>query len=582
MFQSSRRSLLVAFTATLIAACAATPPTPTADVVLQDGRIYTLDPAQPWAEAVAFRDGVIAFVGSSVDVAKFEGEQTQVIDLAGAMAMPGLIDAHIHPIRGARKELYECRFPFSATPEEIQATVARCVSERSNDEWVIGGQWDSGFFERFEIESPRALLDEVSGDVPVLLNDDSLHNTWANSAALRAAGITADSEDPEGGTILREASGAPNGVLLETAAKIMLESAPPFTLEQNQRAAREFARIVNAYGITGVKAAATRDDEIAGLAAAGRAGELSVRVAISIRGSHEMRRDPLDYERIERLRRDNAAPNVDLNFVKFFLDGVPTPARTAGMLDPYVADAKHGDSYRGGELLLTVDPLAQDLIELEKRGFTVKMHAAGDRSLREALDAIEVARRANGNLALRHEIAHAGYVHPDDIPRFAALNASPDFSPYLWHPSPIIDAVILAVGNERGPRYWPTRDLIDAGAQIIVGSDWPAAVEEADPWIGMEALVTRADPRGQASGKLWPEQAITLEEALVLFTRNGAAALRRETEIGSLEVGKSADLIVLNHNLFEIDPSAISDTRVTQTWFKGERVYGAAQPADAH
>ena len=190
-----------------------------------------------------------------------------------------------------------------------------------------------------------------------------------------------------------------------------------------------------------------------------------------------------------------------------------------------------------------------------------------------ALDAIEATRKANGHSGLRHELAHAGYIDETDLPRFAELDAVADLSPYLWHPSPIIDSVVQAVGSPRGERYWSIKDLLDTNAPILAGSDWPAAVETIDPWAGIEAMVTRADPRDQFPGVFWPEQAITLEQALKIYTIDGARALALDHMTGSIEVGKSADMILLSHNLFEINAGAIGNTEVHATYFEGELVY---------
>ena len=544
-----------------------------ADTVLSGGKIYTLDADEPWVEAIALEDGLIAFLGSSDGASELIGPDTRVVELDGRMVMPGIIDGHVHPLRGAVKELYHCSFPFTAAPEEVQNTVARCLVEQQEASWIVGGQWDSGFFERFELESPKRFLDQIAPDKPVLLKDDSLHNAWVNTKALEAAGITVATPDPEGGRILRDADGAPNGVLLETAAKMMNRFVPEYTTAQQVAAAQEFSRIANAYGITGAKAASTYEHEIAALHAADKAGQLNVHVAVSMRTVDGARSQPLDLDVLETKRRKYASAHVHTDFVKIFLDGVPTPARTAAMLAPYTPDPKTGERTDGGPLLVPIKPLAQDLAELDKRGFTVKMHAAGDRSVRVALDAIQATREANGDSGLRHELAHAGYVDSADIPRFGELNAVADLSPVIWYPSPIIDAVISAVGEERGPKYWPVRDFIDAGAPLLAGSDWPAAVPDANPWTGIEALISRRDPSGAAPAALWPEQAITLEEALAIYTMSGARALRMENQIGSLEVGKSADLIVLDRNLFEVPVQDIGGTRVDMTFFEGRLVH---------
>jgi len=250
---------------------------------------------------------------------------------------------------------------------------------------------------------------------------------------------------------------------------------------------------------------------------------------------------------------------------------VPTPARTAAMLAPYVPDA-NGDITRG---LLHVEPLTliADLIELDKRGYTVKMHAAGDWAIREGLDAVEATRKVNGSDGPHHELAHAGFVAESDFHRFAQLNVIADQSPVIWYPSPIIEAVGAAVGAERASHYWPMHSLLANHARLAAGSDWPSVVPSMDPWGGVEAMITRSDPYGNSPAQLWPEEAVSLTDALLIYTLGGARALRREQQTGSIEIGKSADFIVLNHNLFKEPAAAISDVRVDMTFFQGREVY---------
>ena len=420
--------------------------------------------------------------------------------------------------------------------------------------------------------SPRKLLDSVSGDYAVVLADDSGHNAWVNSKALELAGIDADTRDPEGGTIERDAQGNPTGVLLETAARLIDDVVTPWTERQLVDAAAHSIAVATRYGIVGLKDAGAFNHAAIPFRALDQAGRLTLHAASCVPTPYEHRTTPLNYAAIEAARDAHASENVHTHFVKLFLDGVPTPARTAAMVEPYLADKTHGHDYTG---LLHLDPelLKQDVIELDRRGFTVKMHAAGDRSVRVGLDAIAAARRANGKSGLRHELAHAGYISKQDLARFRELNAVADFSPYLWHPSPIIDAVLAAVGPERGPRYWPTKDLLATGAEIAPGSDWPAAVPDANPWIGIEALVTRRDPREESDGVLWAEQAVSLSEALRIFTLSGARALRLDDVSGSVVEGKFADLIVLDRHLFEIPVDQVGETQVDMTFFKGSLVH---------
>ena len=241
------------------------------------------------------------------------------------------------------------------------------------------------------------------------------------------------------------------------------------------------------------------------------------------------------------------------------------------MLEPYLPDAKHGAGFKG-ELQHSQTDLNAALIELDKLGLTVKMHATGDGGARAALDAIAAARKANGDSGLRHEVAHAELIAASDIPRFRALNAVAELSPILWYPSPLVAMISQVIGRERAQQFWPIKSMLDAGVNMIYGSDWPSVVPSPSPWPGIEAMITRKDPYGQASAALAPEQAISLADALVIFTRNGARAMRMEKDSGSIEVGKSADMIVLDRNLFDIAPELISDTQVVETLFEGRVV----------
>lgn len=543
-----------------------------ADRLLLNGCVVTLDPARPRAEALAVRDGRVLAVGATADLQACVGPATEMIDLQGRMVMPGLFDGHCHPTKGAIAQLFSCRFPFDATPEDIAAAVRASLAQDPEARVILGGRWGSSFFERHALPSPRRWLDALAPTRAVYLRDDSGHNGWANSAALHLAGIDRDTPDPKGGRILRDATGEPDGRLLEEADSLARNRLPDWTPAQYRAGVLEMARIANAYGIVGVNDADASEPLLRAYHDTDQAGELNVYVAASISTPYGHRTSPLDVARYETLRDRYASPRVDTRFVKIYEDGVPTSARSAAMLDPYLPHPDFAPEFRG-LLHVDEDTLAADIAAFEARGFTVKLHTAGDRAVRVALNAIERAHRASGRTDLRHELAHAGFVAPGDLPRFRALNAVADLSPYLWFPSPIIDSIVSAVG-ERGRRYWPIRDMLDAGTPMLVGSDWPAAVASMNPWPALAALVTRRDPQGRTPGALWPEQAIALEDALRLFTVEGARALRRVDHTGSIAAGKSADFIVLDRNLFAIAPEAIAGTEVLATYLAGQRVHG--------
>ncbi len=549
---------------------------PGADKILYNGYIYTMEADQPTAEALAIKNGIIMAIGSSAHIRKLGDEQTEFFDLKGRMVMPGLNDGHSHPMEGALASLFSCKFEFTATAEDIARTLKSCIKKNPDALWIVGGRWDSSFFENNDISSPRQWLDQYSGDKAVYFSDDSGHNGWANSKALQLAGMTKDTQDPKGGTIVRDSEGIPNGLLLEEAQTVMEKQLPDWSEEQYQAGAREMNRIANAFGITGIKEAIARDPILKAYHDVDQAGGISLHIAASISTVYGHREVPLDYKRLEDLRDRYASKNVDTRFVKITNDGVPTVSRTAAMLEPYLPHKDFPENFTG---LIHVDQalMVKDLTELEKRGFTVKIHTAGDRAVKQALNAIEAARKNTGRFDLRHELAHAELVAPEDLPRFRQLNVVADLSPYIWHPSPIVQSIFDALGD-RAEYIFPIRTFMETGTAVLAGSDWPSAVASLNPWVGIEAMITRRDPAGKTPGALWPEQAITLEQALRIFTIEGAKALRLEAETGSLKVGKLADLIVLNQNLFTIEPTDIAETVVEMTFFEGRIVHDLANP----
>ncbi len=559
----------------MLTACQDLPASKSADLMVVNAKIYTL--AEPeWAESMAITNGRISYIGSVEGAEKLVGPVSQRLDLDGRMVMPGINDAHLHPVDGALKALYRCNFPFTAGPLEVQSAVLECVRNSGDQQWIIGGQWDSDFFVNNDVASPRGLLDEVSDDKAVFLRADSGHDAWLNSKGLELAGINKHSHQPEGGTIVRDEKGEPNGLLLEKAKYAAEKKLPANTEEQYVNAARELIQIANAYGVTGMKDASAEEADVKSLTALASSGELTAHMATSLRVRKEdWTAAGFDTSRLLRVRDQYTNNNVDTRHVKIFMDGVPTSSRTAAMLMNYLPVSEQEPAHNG-DVHFSLVQLSEMLITLDALGFTVKIHTAGDRSVRMALDAIEITREKNGRSGLRHELAHAGYIHPDDISRFRPLNAVADLSPYIWYPSPIIDSVLRAVGP-RGERYWPMRALIAANAPILAGSDWPAAVSSMNPWVGIEAMVTRANPNDETEGELWPEQALSLAEALRVFTLGGAKALRLEQETGSLETGKLADFIVLNKNLFEQASSEIGSTEVEATFFEGKLVYSRDQ-----
>ena len=543
-----------------------------ADRVLRNGAIYTVNDAQPWADAVAIADGRFVAVGSDAEIDEFVGEGTEVTDLQGRMAMPGMFDIHIHPVDGAMAALYDCSFPFTYTVEEILEHVAGCAAETEAGEWIRGGQWAVGLA-TLDQSIDAKLLDTVSPDNPVFLMDSTVHNAWVNSLALERLNIGPDTPNPPGGSIVRDSEGMPIGVLIDDAAYNAISTLPDYSPEQYEEALAWIVEMLNRYGVTGFKDAIAEAGALRAYSALDRSGRLNTRVAASliwkrawIQGheDHLLNIEQRDVYRSERVNPD---------FIKIFLDGI-APSRTAYMLEPYLPHDAFPADFRG-EPLHDSATLAEDVTNFDAQGLTVKMHAVGDGALRQGLDAIEAARAANGPSGLRHEISHAGIMHADDIGRFGELGAIPELAPILWYPVPgVVEAQTAAIGRERAEFSFPIRSLVESGSEPAFGSDWPAVVPTPNPWPGVEALLTRQDPYLEDPQETkWAEQAVDLETALEIVTINGARALKVADIAGSIEVGKSADLIVLDRNLFEIPASEIADTQVLATIFEGNTVY---------
>lgn len=546
------------------------------DLILRHAAICTMDPARPWAQAVAVRGGRIAAVGTLADALAAAPEAT-VVELPGRMVMPGLLDVHNHFVWAGRAELYELFVPPVFSLEQVLGAVREAAAKEAPGEWVVGGIWGSGLIGQLDAAA-RARLDEAADGRPVMLRDDSHHNRFVSSAALALAGITRDTPNPPNGEIVRDpATGEPTGLLLESASALAemavgraLEAAPHLDVE----AAAHAVRRLNACGVVGMQEALTTRAVLRALKTLEGQGRLTAWVL----GSLPVTEAPLAPgeagEALLAMRDSHRSRHFRPDAGKIFLDGVPT-ARTAAMIEPYLPDTAHGCCFRGGATL-NVPQLARVLADCEARGMAVKIHCAGDAAVRIALDAIDVLRSFNGP-GLMHQIAHASFVDPAEVPRFAELGVLADLSPALWFPGVIVDAIRAAVPGERVDRFWPIRDLQQAGALIAGGSDWPV-VPDPSPWPAIQGMVTRRDPTGRFEGALWPEQALALPETLKAYTVNAARAMGLAETTGSIEVGKSADFAVLDRHLFEVPAEQLAGTQVLATWFEG-RIVHEAQPS---
>ncbi|MGX9355808.1 amidohydrolase [Roseobacteraceae bacterium S113] len=517
-------------------------------------------------------DRIIA-VGSQADVINLSGPGTVQHALHGRFVMPGLVESHTHALWGACRTLFDVYVGFAASLDDLLHAVSERCSRTPAGEVVFGGPWRPPMRPNMGA-NPRTLLDAISKDHPIILHDASQHLLWCNSYALEKAGIGPETPDIAGGIIERDPNnGAPNGILAETA------TAPARALvvrseAQLADALREAVRYFNAFGFTAFKEPMAFEADLETYRAGDARGDLTLHMAAHIVHSSPLGGATVPYQEMDRLRSTYATDNIRLGFAKLFLDGV-APGFTASFIEPYLAVSGYDAAAHNPDdtLLIAPDALNDMLVQLDRRGFTVKMHAVGDNAIRKGLDAIAAARKINGFSGLRHEIAHSNYVSDDDLSRFNALGAIAEMSPKMWYPNPGTTVQRALLGDDRVLKNHRIGDLLGAGAELIYGSDWPAAAPDANPWTGLSGMLSRQNTDPTYPGVLAPEQAITLAQALPIFTCNGARALGMAGETGVIKSGAWADFLILATDLTKCSPAQIAEITPQQTIWKGRSVF---------
>ncbi|MDC0773646.1 amidohydrolase [Streptomyces sp. HD] len=540
-----------------------------ADLLFTGGPVLT--PEGRTASAVAVTGDRITAVGRE-EVHGLAGPRTEVVDLAGRLLLPGFQDAHVHPVP-AGLELSQCDLTGTRTAHETLAAVRAYADAHPEREWITGGGWS---MEAFEGGTPtRELLDAVVPDRPVYLPNRDHHGAWVNSRALALAGITRDTPDPADGRIDRDASGEPSGTLQEGAMQLVGRLTPPATQADRVAALLHAQRHLHALGITAWQDALVgdflgMDDPSQAYLAAARDGSLTARVVGALWWDRER-----GAEQIPELAERRAALShgrFSATSVKLMLDGVAETG-TAALLDPYLDKCGCVTANRGTSF---IDPeqLPKYVTELDALGFQCHFHALGDRAVRDALDAIEAARAANGPSDTRPHLAHLQVVQPADVPRFARLGAIANIQP-LWaaHEPQMDELTIPFLGPERAALQYPFGALLRSGARLAAGSDWP--VSSPDPLHGIHVAVNRVGLGGDTPVFL-PGERIGLAEAFAAYTA-GSAHVNHLDETGEVRVGALADLVVLDRDPFDGAPEAIGDTRVAQTYVGGARVYAAQE-----
>jgi predicted amidohydrolase YtcJ len=549
-----------------------------ADLAFVNGPAYTVDAARSWANAVAVKDGRIVAVGSDDEVHPWVGRRTDVIDLAGRLLLPGFQDSHAHPVASG-VDMLQCDLTAAHALADYERIIRTYADEHPDDPWIVGSGWSMDIFPRGN--PAKEILDALVPDRPVYLPSRDGHSAWVNSRALELAGITSETLDPPDGRIERTDTGEPQGTLQEGAMYAVSQLAPVESEETRAEGLRVAQRHLNRLGITAWQDAIVDVDLMyrsygTYVDAAGR-GDLSARVVGALWWQRHLGMEQV--EDLLELRANGRVGRFQATSVKIMQDGVIENG-TAATLTPYLDVHGHPTDNSG---ISFVEPafLKEVVTRLDAEGFQVHFHALADRAVREALDAIEAARAANGANDNRHHLAHIQVVHPNDIPRFHRLGVVANGQP-LWAmlEGAMVHLTIPFLGPERSGWQYPFASLHRAGAVLAFGSDW--SVSSPDPLEEMHVAVNRTEPDRYTYASpddprepFLPDERVDLPTAVAAFTIGSAFVNHLDDVTGSLEVGKFADLVVLDRNVFTEPPDRISEANVAYTFVEGRPVYEA-------
>jgi predicted amidohydrolase YtcJ len=541
-----------------------------ADMVLLGGLVFTVDPTLPRAEAVGVLGGRIVFVGSAGDARELIGPNTRVFELNGGMVLPGFQDGHVHPLHGGLARM-RCELHGLQGAEAYVHAVREYATAHPDAAWILGGGWALDAFPRGTPH--RSLLDGVVPDRPVVLSNRDGHGIWVNTRALEMAGITRDTPDPADGRIERDQDGEPQGTLHEGAMDLARRLVPPTTRADLAEALRLAQAYLHSLGITAWQEAIVESEDLEAYFEVVARGELSARVVGALWWDRARGEEQVSDLVAMRARAAGMDGRFRATTVKIMQDGV-IENFTASVLQPYLDDSGIPTANRGLSFL-EADSLKRAITRLDGEGFQVHVHAIGERAVREALDGFEGARSANGARDLRHHIAHIQVIHPDDVPRFASLGVVANAQPY-WAclDGQMRDLTIPFLGPERTGWQYPFASLRRAGATLAFGSDWP--VSTADPLKEIQVAVTRVSDDDFEAPVFLPDERLELATALEAFTKGSAFVNHLDSDTGTIDVGKAADLVVLDRNLFNVRSSEIGQARVLLTLIEGEPVHAAA------
>jgi hypothetical protein len=576
---------------------------PAADTVYRNGYVYTVDAKDSVRQALAVRDGRIVYVGDNAGVKPLTGKATKVIDLKGRMLMPGLIDGHMHPQSGGSR-LLNCSLDYAAlTVAQFQSRIQACIDKDKAtnrpggaDRWLVVVNWFQQGMLPDGVQTSAATLDALNTDRPIIVRSSFGHSAQLNTKAIKLAGITRDSKDPAGGKITRDAKGDATGLLEDAAQDMAMNLLPPLTVAENLAASSAALAAMRKQGITSFLDAYTDPETMTAFTDLHKQGKLTARAhfAVLIDLDKDKDKGATPQSAVAELLKQQkqfdqgpttVAPSLQVRHAKLFMDGViSAPAFTGAMLEPYLVnkgtdekpDWQPGAS-NGAPGYFTQAALRTTLTELANARIDPHVHVDGDRAVRETLDAIEYLRSTPAGKDVRPALAHDEIVAPADYPRFARLDVTPVLSFQWAKPAPdTVGALKDYMGPARYAIVQPQALLLGAGARIAYGSDWP--VDPLDEWFALKVGVTRTaapDAGKEYAGRLGAQPGMPRAAVLRAITINAAYTLRQEELTGSLEVGKLADMIVLDRNFFTIPDEDIANIKVLQTIVGGKIVYQA-------
>jgi predicted amidohydrolase YtcJ len=550
-----------------LAGCSKAPEHATANLVVLDAAIQTMNPTQPQATALAVVGGKIAYVGDEQGAQPWIGKDTRVLRAKQATVLPGLIDSHIHLMEGALS-LDSCTAADAQlTIEGLEPIIRDCVANNPGDGWVIVESVNGAGF-----KADRRALDAIVADRPVLLWGADGHSGWTNSAGLRVGGIDRNTKDPAGGKIERDRKGEPTGFLVDDALGELTANFPKASGEKRQELLLRALHDLKAVGVTTFLEANTSEPTIDTYIALVQKNQFHRKVTFAL-GSEGAATDE-EFARLKALRQKaEAFPPMRANLIKLFEDGVMEyPSQTAAMLEPYLENGKPGKNL--GPLYHEKEPLTAFVERAAKEGFGMHIHVIGDRAARVALDAFDAARKQGSKES--YSLTHLELVDPQDLPRFKQLDVVASMQLQWGQPDNYsVDAVLPYIGPERQGRLYPAKSLLDAGATLAGASDW--SVSTFNPFEAIAIAMSRKSVKEPQREPLAPDQAVSLQQMLTAYTLNAARMMGREQAVGSLEPGKDADFIVLDRTYTDSTPSSdVFATKVVYTFIDGAQQIGPA------